>query len=63
MSCPRCGLRQWHYDDDELTCKNGHRFAVGKKPRLYNPAVVIAATAAVTVPLTLALDLLIRSLT
>lgn len=27
MTCPTCGRLAWPYDDDTLTCKDGHRTA------------------------------------
>lgn len=60
MSCPQCGLRQWHYDETTLTCKNGHRVRVGDKPPVRLPPLwLIPVTAAGT----LVLDFLVRTIT
>lgn len=59
MTCPKCGMRQWKYDEVTLTCKNGHRFKVGRRPIRFNPFIVVPAS----VGATLALEFVVRSLT
>jgi hypothetical protein len=63
VSCPKCGLRQWNYDETTLTCKNGHQIPVGKKPSPSVPAGLIAATVVVSAIGTLLLDLFVRTIT
>lgn len=45
MTCPTCGLRQWNYDENTLTCKNGHLISKGKKFWRPAPAKVIGVVA------------------
>lgn len=59
MTCPKCGRRQWDYNDHILTCKNGHQIPKGTKPPRRLPLWSLPAT----VGATLALDFLVRSIT
>jgi hypothetical protein len=63
MTCPTCGLRQWNYDDATLTCKNGHRFAIGEQPKHPRSNWWLIPAAAAGAAGAAALDLLLRTIT